>query len=88
MGSESNFKLPVINFMEKGLKSGKSSWIEARKFVTRAFEEYGCFLAVHDKFSLEDSDSIFLELQDLFNLPLEVKVKNTSETPLFGYYKR
>ncbi|CDP21163.1 unnamed protein product [Coffea canephora] len=43
-------------------------------------------MAVHDKYPSEVSDSIFSVLQDLFNLPLEIKVQNTSQTPLFGYY--
>ncbi|XP_027159005.1 probable 2-oxoglutarate-dependent dioxygenase AOP1 [Coffea eugenioides] len=86
MGSASNIRLPVINLTEEILRSGKDSWTEARNTVTRAFEEYGCFIAVHDKYPSEVSDSIFSELQDLFNLPLEIKVQNTSQTPLFGYY--
>lgn len=86
MSPVSNIKLPVINLTEEILRSGNDSWTEARNIVTRAFEEYGCFLAVHDKYPSEVSDSIVSELQDLFNLPLEIKVQNTSQTPFFGYY--
>ncbi|XP_027159001.1 probable 2-oxoglutarate-dependent dioxygenase AOP1 isoform X1 [Coffea eugenioides] len=86
MDSASNIRLPVINLTEEILRSGKDSWTEARNRVTRAFEEYGCFIAVHDKYPSEVSDSIFSELQDLFDLPLEIKVQNTSQIPLFGYF--
>ncbi|XP_027172546.1 2-oxoglutarate-dependent dioxygenase AOP3-like [Coffea eugenioides] len=85
MECASNIRLPVINLTEEILRSGKDSWTEARNIVTRAFEEYGCFIAVHDNYPSEVSDSIFSELQDLFNLPLEIKVRNTSQTPLIGY---
>ena len=85
MECASNIRLPVINLTEEILRSGKDSWTEARNIVTRAFEEYGCFIAVHDKYPSEVSDSLFSELQDLFNLPLEIKVQNTSQTPLSGY---
>ena len=86
MECASNIRLPVINLTEEILRSGKDSWTEARNIVTRAFEEYGCFIAVHDKYPSEVSDSIFSELQDLFNLPLEIKVQNTSQIPFSGYF--
>ncbi|XP_059639307.1 probable 2-oxoglutarate-dependent dioxygenase AOP1.2 [Cornus florida] len=78
-------KLPVIHFSEENVKPGTDSWISTRNETVRALEEYGCFIAVYDRVSLELHNSIFQALKPLFDLPLETKIQNTSDTPNHGY---
>ncbi|XP_057502886.1 probable 2-oxoglutarate-dependent dioxygenase AOP1 [Actinidia eriantha] len=86
MNSQTLPKLPTIDFTDKNLKPGSSSWIAASNTVKCALEEYGCFVAVYDhKVSLELDNEVFHVLEELFDLPTETKVKNTSDTPYFGY---
>ncbi|KAJ0528070.1 putative oxoglutarate/iron-dependent dioxygenase, non-heme dioxygenase domain-containing protein [Helianthus annuus] len=85
MGSLKKPNLPVIEFSVKHLDTASSSWVTKRVEVTRALEEYGCFIATYDGVSQELHDAIFLASQELFDLPTEVKVLNTSDTPSHGY---
>lgn len=86
MGSLTQPKLPVIDFSVKNLKSTtSSSWVTTCGDVMRALEEYGCFIAMYDGVSQELHDAIFFASKDLFDLPTEVKVQNTSDTPSHGY---
>ncbi|CAI9101307.1 OLC1v1038600C1 [Oldenlandia corymbosa var. corymbosa] len=82
MDHQNASKLPVINLSKENLKHSTC------KQVRNALEEYGCFIAVYDKtplIFLELRDSIFFIADQLFQLPLETKAKNTSKTPFFGY---
>ncbi|KAK9938964.1 hypothetical protein M0R45_015674 [Rubus argutus] len=80
-------ELPTINFSSLGedLKPGSSSWVSTCKQVRYALEEYGCFVALYQQLSPQLVDSIFGQSRDLFEVPLENKVKNTSEEPYRGY---
>ncbi|KAL3537046.1 hypothetical protein ACH5RR_000412 [Cinchona calisaya] len=78
--------LPVINFGQENLKPGTKGWSSACNNVRHALEEFGCFLAVYDKISLKLRDSIFSSIEKLFGLPIETKIKNTSDKPFFGYF--
>lgn len=84
MGSEAA-TLPVLNFSIGNLEPGISSWVLACKDVLHALEEYGCFVAVYDKVSSELDNKIFCQMEELFDLPTETKVQNTSDKPYFGY---
>ncbi|KAL2516553.1 2-oxoglutarate (2OG) and Fe(II)-dependent oxygenase superfamily protein [Forsythia ovata] len=85
MGSLTLHKLPIIDFTNENLKPGTASWSKTCKEVISALEEYGCFVASYDKISLELSDGVFHALEELFNLPTEIKVQNRSTKPLYGY---
>ncbi|XP_023729457.1 probable 2-oxoglutarate-dependent dioxygenase AOP1 [Lactuca sativa] len=85
MGSLTQSKLPVIDLTRKNINPASSSWITKCDEVIRGLEEYGCFIAMYDGVSQELHDSIFLASQDLFDLPIETKVLNTSDTPSHGY---
>ncbi|XP_059633896.1 probable 2-oxoglutarate-dependent dioxygenase AOP1.2 [Cornus florida] len=85
MGSQTFPKLPTISFTAENLKPGSSSWIARGNDVRQALEDYGCFVAVYDKVSLDLDNNVFCALQELFDLPTETKEKNTSELPFFGY---
>lgn len=69
-------KLPVVDFSkEDSLKPGTSSWLSAQKDVCQALEELGCFIVIlsSNKVSLELQNTIFTSLNDLFDLPMEIK---------------
>lgn len=86
-------RIPVIEFTGGKLKAiaaagggGDSvSWLKTSQEVVRALEEYGCFNAVYDGVSVELHESIFGVSEELFDLPVETKVLNTSTTPSHGY---
>ncbi|GAB4850326.1 hypothetical protein Ancab_029627 [Ancistrocladus abbreviatus] len=77
--------LATINFSKKSLMPGTSSWASTCYKVTRALEEYGCFVAVYDKVPSKLDKAVFDALDDLFSLPTEVKAKNISSKPYHGY---
>ncbi|KAJ9561622.1 hypothetical protein OSB04_006782 [Centaurea solstitialis] len=83
MASGSQPKLPVINMDD--LKPGSESWMLTCDEVTRAIEEYGCFMAIYERVSKELSKEVLDSLKTLFELPTETKIKNTSDTPFYGY---
>ncbi|XP_076908397.1 putative 2-oxoglutarate-dependent dioxygenase AOP1 [Bidens hawaiensis] len=85
MGSLHKPNLPIIELNTKQSNPTSSSWVTKCVEVTRALEEYGCFIATYDGVSRELHDAIFLASQELFDLPTEVKVLNTSDTPSHGY---
>ncbi|XVF86720.1 hypothetical protein PTKIN_Ptkin18bG0064700 [Pterospermum kingtungense] len=80
-------KLPVIDLFDEKSKPGTASWVSKCNDVRIALEEYGCFLTPYDKVSSQLEDQIFNSVQELFALPTETKVQNTSEKPYFGYFK-
>ncbi|KAG8497066.1 hypothetical protein CXB51_008355 [Gossypium anomalum] len=86
MGLESEMKLPVISFSEENLKPGTNGWASACKDVRRALEEHGCFEAKFDKLPGQLHDAVFATAEELFQLPTEVKMRNTSDVPFFGYF--
>ncbi|KAI8024660.1 putative 2-oxoglutarate-dependent dioxygenase AOP1.2 [Camellia lanceoleosa] len=85
MVSQTKPKIPKIDFTKENLKQGTSSWIETSNEVKCALEEYGCFVAVYDRVSMELYNEVFESLGELFDLPKEIKVKNTCDKPYLGY---
>nr|GEY24550.1 putative oxoglutarate/iron-dependent dioxygenase [Tanacetum cinerariifolium] len=86
MGSLPNAKkLPVIDLCLNNLDSSSSSWVTKCDQVTRALEEYGCFIAVYDGISHELYDAIVVASQEVFDLPVERKVLNTEDKQGHGY---
>ncbi|KAL7099785.1 hypothetical protein ACP275_09G107500 [Erythranthe tilingii] len=85
MGSLENPTLPIIDFSEKNLEPGSPSWFTTAEKVVHALEDYGCFIATYSKFSPEMHQSIFRVSEQLFDLPTDVKILNTSQTPSHGY---
>ena len=77
-------KLPVIDLCRDNLKIDSGSWLSASQAVRRALEEYGCFMAVCDEDSWEIHGAMFHETKELFDLPVEIKVQNTSDKLGFG----
>ncbi|KAL3721051.1 hypothetical protein ACJRO7_005813 [Eucalyptus globulus] len=87
MGSQSKLlpELSVIEFSQENLDPGTDLWISTSKRVVFALEEYGCFIATCSDFTSQAHNEIFHALDELFDLPTEIKSRNTSEKPYFGY---
>jgi isopenicillin N synthase-like dioxygenase len=56
-----------------------------RNQVRKALEEYGCFEAKFDQIPVEIRKAVFGSLEELFDLPLETKMRNRSRKPFHGY---
>lgn len=85
MDSDAQPKLPIIEFNDENMTPGTSSWLSASDLVRHALESYGCFLAKYSKLSPELHDKMFELSKELFHLPTEIKVQNTSDILGFGY---
>ncbi|KAK8525002.1 hypothetical protein V6N13_015996 [Hibiscus sabdariffa] len=85
MGSHSPSKLPAIDFTKPDLKPGTHQWNLVKAQVQQALQQFGCLEVLFDKITLEIRETIFGALEELFDLPLEIKILNVSETPYYGY---
>ncbi|XP_015868730.2 probable 2-oxoglutarate-dependent dioxygenase AOP1 [Ziziphus jujuba] len=87
MGSETpSIKLPLIDFsIPGGLKPCTPEWDSVRSQVRQALEEFGCFEASFNKVPLDIRKAVFDALKQLFDLPLQTKVRNVSNKPFHGY---
>ncbi|KAJ0784016.1 putative oxoglutarate/iron-dependent dioxygenase, non-heme dioxygenase domain-containing protein [Helianthus annuus] len=85
MASLPQCKFPVIDFSVKNLNPGSDSWTKTCGEVTRALEEYGCFIALYDQVSQELHDAAFVASQAVHNLPVEAKVRNTLDAQGYGF---
>ncbi|KAM1024357.1 hypothetical protein ACFX13_038373 [Malus domestica] len=76
-------KLAIVDFSnEDCFKPGTSSWLSIRKDICHALEELGCFVAIlPNKISSELCSTFFRMLDELFDFPTEIKVKNSYEKP-------
>ncbi|ERN03031.1 hypothetical protein AMTR_s00181p00019620 [Amborella trichopoda] len=86
MGSQSLMKVPVLDFSGV-LKPGTERWKTLTQDVREAVEGLGCFEAVYDT-NFPDSlqKEFFSAMKELFDLPLETKMKNQSEVLAHGYW--
>ncbi|KAE8659537.1 structural maintenance of chromosomes protein 2-1-like [Hibiscus syriacus] len=87
MTSPSAAELPIVELFDENCKPGTAAWVSKCNDVRLALEEYGCFLTPYHQVSSQLQGQLFNSLQQLFDLPLENKVQNTSEKPYFGYFK-
>ncbi|MCD7468348.1 hypothetical protein HAX54_006425 [Datura stramonium] len=79
-------KIPTIVFSKAELKPGTSQWDSTRVQVFQALQEYGCFEAIYDNVvPSEIRESMFGTLKQIFEFPIETKLKNLSNKPLQGY---
>ncbi|KAK6804346.1 hypothetical protein RDI58_002130 [Solanum bulbocastanum] len=76
----SDSKIPIINLTK--LDKYSNSWVPLCNNVRHALEEHGYFIALYD----DDNDNnnkiskeIFEVVEELFDLPIETKEKNTSD---------
>lgn len=87
MASGTLLRIPIIDFSHPGLRPGSPEWESIKLQVQKALEEYGCFEAVFFKVS-SVRKALFGALEELFDLPLETKVKNSSKKPFHGYVQK
>ncbi|KAG6575570.1 putative 2-oxoglutarate-dependent dioxygenase AOP1.2, partial [Cucurbita argyrosperma subsp. sororia] len=89
MGSETQARVPVIDLskLEK-LEAGSDAWGSTCKAMRVGLEEFGCFCVVFEEVSLELHNSFFGAVDELFQLPIETRIKNTSEKAYHGYFGR
>ncbi|XWS16401.1 hypothetical protein CRYUN_Cryun34aG0084000 [Craigia yunnanensis] len=85
MSSESPLKLPVIDFTKPDLNPGTIEWDLVKGQVKQALQEHGCFEALFHKIPLELRQEIFGAIEELFDLPLQIKTRNVSKVPFHGY---
>ncbi|KAK2984897.1 hypothetical protein RJ640_008662 [Escallonia rubra] len=85
MGSENPLKLPVLAFSKRELKPGTPVWNSVKSQVFQALQEYGCFEATFTEIPSELRKAIIDALQELFELPLQTKLRNVSKKPFHGY---
>ncbi|KDP37168.1 hypothetical protein JCGZ_06224 [Jatropha curcas] len=85
MGSETPLRLPVIDFSEGNLKPGTEEWDSVRSQVFEALKEYGCFEAFYNRVPSDLKKGVVGAIEELFELPLETKLKNVSKKPFHGY---
>lgn len=88
MASGTLLRIPIIDFSHLGLRPGSPEWETIKLQVQKALEEYGCFEAVFVKVSSDLRKALFSALEELFDLPLETKVKNSSKKPFHGYVQK
>ncbi|XP_042484284.1 2-oxoglutarate-dependent dioxygenase AOP2-like [Macadamia integrifolia] len=85
---EGETQIPCIELPKELLESkvGSEEWKELCRKVREAGEEYGCFMVSgHDGVPAELREEMFMAMKDLFDLPVETKMKNTSPQPYRGY---
>ncbi|KAI3716305.1 hypothetical protein L6452_23543 [Arctium lappa] len=85
MGSETSPRLPFIDFSNVDQNMNALDWDLTKSRVHQALTDYGCFEAFFPKISPELQTSLFDSMQQLFDLPLETKLKNRSSKPFLGY---
>lgn len=87
MGSGPALELPSIDFSGLGdSEPGSGGWDSVQDAVRRALEEYGCFLALYDKVTVELHDEVFHQMEEMFGLPAETKRQFVDPTrPYDGY---
>ncbi|KAH7528010.1 hypothetical protein FEM48_Zijuj05G0026500 [Ziziphus jujuba var. spinosa] len=88
MGSQTELpRIPIIDFSKEELKlAASSSWLSLCNQIQYALENHGCFIAKYDQLSPELSKKIFSQTKDMFEVPTEIKMKNTSHVPYRGYH--
>uniref|UniRef100_A0A0A0K8Y2 Fe2OG dioxygenase domain-containing protein n=1 Tax=Cucumis sativus TaxID=3659 RepID=A0A0A0K8Y2_CUCSA len=82
--AKSKVVIPIIDLSK--LEEGTKEWGLACREMRFGLEQFGCFSVVYDKVSLELHNSIFEATKELFHLPIETRMKNTSEKPYHGYF--
>lgn len=78
-------KIPIFDLSSKNLNPSSSSWLPTCRNLQQALEELGFFVATYENVSLELDKEVFHVLEEVFNLPLETKTRNTSDLVFYGY---
>lgn len=79
----SDSKIPIINLTK--LDKYSNSWVPLCNEVRHALEEHGYFIALYEDANNKISKEIFDVMEELFDLPIETKKKNTSDIYFYRY---
>ncbi|KAI4331459.1 hypothetical protein MLD38_029647 [Melastoma candidum] len=85
MGSIAQNKPPVIDFSWVEGKQGSPEWDRVRDRVKETLVEYGCFKATFDSIPMDLRNPLLGSIKELFELPLERKIHNSSKKTFHGY---
>ena len=91
MGSDGYIQLPVIDLPMLNYNQNPETtdhllhWDSIKTQVVESLKKYGCFQASIDGVSPELNESVYGAIQQLFDLPLEIKTKNVSTHMFNGY---
>lgn len=86
MGSQAPLGLPTIDFSDvHKYNRGTLVWDSTKTQVLEALQDYGCFEASFNRISPATRKSMFASLEQLFDLPLETKVRNIPDKIFNGY---
>ncbi|XP_028760362.1 probable 2-oxoglutarate-dependent dioxygenase AOP1 [Neltuma alba] len=86
MGSETKCELGVADFSDENMKPGSKEWVSTCRVVRRGLEQHGCFIVLYDKVGQELCNSMISTMDQLFHLPSETKMQETSPKIFHGYY--
>ncbi|KAM3205364.1 hypothetical protein T459_26080 [Capsicum annuum] len=79
------YQVPTIDFRNPELKPSTKQWDFTKSQVTQALQEYGCFEAIYDKLPDDTREAMLGTLKEIFEFPLETKMKNVSKKSFNGY---
>ncbi|XP_014489749.1 2-oxoglutarate-dependent dioxygenase AOP3 [Vigna radiata var. radiata] len=87
MGSETENRksLPIIDLSDEKMKPGTETWVSTSDAVRSALEDHGGFLAHYNKVDQMLTDSVFSAMKELFDLPLQTKMQQTTDKPIYSY---
>ncbi|XP_073128000.1 probable 2-oxoglutarate-dependent dioxygenase AOP1 [Henckelia pumila] len=85
MGSEPIQLLPIIDFSQLKQESKSPNWESVKNQVRFALQEFGCFEATFDQIPRDLRDSVIQGSRQLFELPLQTKLRNSSNKHYHGY---
>ncbi|WCJ40741.1 2-oxoglutarate-dependent dioxygenase AOP3 [Euphorbia peplus] len=78
-------RIPVVELSGEKLKAGSDSWNSARDEVRKALEQHGCFELLYNKHTIDHQKATLEAMQQLFNVPDEIKTKHISPNFAHGY---
>ncbi|KAF3630544.1 putative flavonol synthase/flavanone 3-hydroxylase-like isoform 2 [Capsicum annuum] len=76
-------KVPTIDI--SNIKPNTPKWESTKIQAFEALQEYGCFEAKYDNVPNEIREAMFATSKEIFEFPLETKLKNLSKKPFHGY---
>ncbi|KAM3340070.1 putative 2-oxoglutarate-dependent dioxygenase AOP1 [Capsicum galapagoense] len=79
------YQVPTIDFRNPELKPSTKQWDFTKSQVTQALQEFGCFEAIYDKLPDDTREAMLGTLKEIFEFPLETKMKNVSKKSFNGY---
>lgn len=78
-------KVPIFDLSTQKLSPSSSSWLPTCKNLRQALEELGFFIAKYENVSPQLDEQVFRVAEQVFDLPLETKTRNTSDLVFYGY---